>query len=179
MMLPFILVLAALISLLVLFYVARGQSRSVRNVEDLVAQIRPVDMDAFRNLTDPDEEQFLRVCLPRGEFRAVQRERLRAAAEYVGTTAYNSTVLLRLGEAALRSPDSQVAAAGRNLVNTALRLRLYALLCLVKLHVTIVLPEASLSLGGLVDNYQRLRGMAAHLALIQQPRHASQVTAIL
>lgn len=179
MMLPFILVSAALISLLVIFYVARGQSRAVRNVDDLVGQIRAVDMAAFRNLTDPDEERFLRDCLSREEFRVIQRERMRAAVEYVGTTAYNSTVLLRLGEGALRSSDPQVAAAGRKLVDTALRLRLYALLCMAKLHLAIILPDVQLSLGGLVDNYQRLRGMAAQLALIQQPRHASQVSAIL
>jgi hypothetical protein len=179
MILPFILVAIALISLLVIFYVARGQSRAVRSVDDLADQIRPVDMEAFRNLTDPDEERFLRDCLSREEFRVVHRERLRAAVEYVGTTAYNSTVLLRMGEGALRSSDPQVAAAGRNLVDTALRLRLYALLCMAKLHVTIILPNVPLSLGGLVDNYQRLRGMATQLALIQQPRHASQVSAIL
>lgn len=179
MILPTILVAFALISLLVIFYVARGQSRAVRNADDLVAQIRPVDMEAFRNLTDPEEERFLRDCLSQQEFRVIQRERLRAAVEYVGATAYNSTVLLRLGEGALRSSDPQVAAAGRKLMDTALRLRLYALLCLVKLRVTIILPDAPLSLGGLVDNYQRLRGMAAQLALIQQPRHASQVSAVL
>jgi len=175
MILAIILVLAALLSLLLLFYFVRGARGAGQNVEDMVALIRPLDLDAFRNLTAADEEKFLRDNLSRREFRMLQRERLRAAADYIAITAHNATVLLRMGEMAAGSTDPHVATEGRNLVDNAARLRIYSVLYLVKLRAAIMLPEASLSLGPLVDNYQRIKGIAAHLTLVQQPKLASRL----
>jgi len=178
MILPTILVLAGLFSLFLLLYVVRGR-RGGENTSDLVAEIRPLDLEAFGNLTDANEEQFLRNNLSREEFRAVQRARLRAAVDYVVVITHNATVLARWGEAAGRSQDPHIAQEGRKLVDNAARLRLYSLLYLAKLYATIMLPGASLSLGPLVDNYQRLKSIAGHLALLQQPRQASQLSAML
>ena len=179
MMVSLLLISAAVMTLLVLLYVARGQSGAVGKVEDLAGYTRPVDLEAFRNLIDPREEQFLRDSLSPREFRAVQRERLRAASDYISKTAHNAAVLLRLGEAAARNPDPQIALAGQQLIDRALRLRLYAPLCLGQLYVRMTLPRVPVSLGRFVDNYQRLSGMAAQLALLQQPRRASRFTAVL
>jgi len=179
MMLPLILVAVSLTALLLLLFAVRGQGVGVSQLDDLAGRTRPVDLDAFRNLVDPQEEEFLSESLSPGEFRIVQKERLRAAAEYVVSTAHNAAVLLRLGEAAMRSPDPQIAAAGRRLVENAVRLRLYAVLCVAKLRVRIAIPGMPLSVGRLVDSYQRLSGIAAQLALVQQPRYVSRLSAIL
>lgn len=179
MMLPLVFVVASLVALLLLLLAARGQGVGISQLDDLAGRTRPVDLDAFRNLIDPQEEEFLRECLSPGEFRIVQKERLHAAVEYVAKTAHNAAVLLRLGEAAMRSPNPQIASAGRRLVETAVRLRLYALLCVAKLRVRMALPGMPLSVGRLLDNYQRLSGIAAQLALVQQPRFVSRLSAIL
>jgi len=179
MILPIVLVLASVLALMVLLFAARGQAASVGQLDDLAGRTRPVDLEAFRNLIDPDEEQFLRDNLAAGEFRIVQRERLRAAAGYVASTAHNAAVLLRLGESALRSPDPEIASAGRRLVETAVRLRLNAMLCLAKLRVRAALPGVPVSVAGLVDSYQRLSGIASQLALVQRPRYVSRLSAIL
>jgi hypothetical protein len=179
MILPFMLVAASLAGLLLLLRAARGGGVSVNQFDDLAGRTRPVDLDAFRNLVDPQEEEFLRECLSRREFRLVQKERLQAATEYVAKTAYNAAVLLRLGEAAMRNPDPKVAAAGRRLVETSVRLRIYALLCAAKLRVRIALPGVPLSVGRLVDSYQRLSGIATQLAVAQRPRYVSRLSAIL
>ncbi len=179
MILLLLLVSAAVITLLVLLYAVRGQNARVGEVEDLTGHTRPVDLEAFGNLIDPREEQFLRDNLPRREFRAIQRERLLAAAEYIGNTAYNAALLLRWGEAAARNPDARIALAGQQLIDRALRVRLYALLCLAKLYVRLALPNVPASLSGLVENYQHLSGMATQLALMQQPMRASRLSAVL
>jgi hypothetical protein len=179
MMLPLILVGASLVALLLLLLAARGQGTVVNQLDDLAGRTRPVDLEAFRNLIDPQEEEFLRECLSPGEFRIVQKERLLAATEYVVNTAHNAAVLLRLGEAAMRSSEPQIASAGRRLVETAIRLRFYALLCVATLRVRMALPGMPLSVGRLVDNYQRLSGIATQLALVQQPRYVSRLSAIL
>ncbi|SRR6266446_9376284 len=178
MILTFVLVLISLMALL-LMYAIRGRTSTVAELGDLVGRTRPVDIDAFRNLIDPAEEDFLRENLPAGEFRVIQRERLRAAVEYVSCAAHNAAVLLRLGEAARRSRDPKIARAGRQLLDSALRLRLYALLSMIRLYLGIAFPGAHLSAGRLADNYQRLSSLACHLVFMQHPDRASRLPAIL
>jgi hypothetical protein len=179
MILSFTLIVVALVILLLLLYVEGGQNSSVNRMEDLAGRTRPVDLEAFRNLVDAEEEDFLRASLSRREFRAVQRERIRAAVEYIRNTAHNAAFLLRLGEAATRSHDPRIAQAGRQLMDSALRLRAYALLSGARLYVRMVFPEARFSYGQLVDNYQRLSALASQLALMQHPGQAPRLSALL
>ena len=178
MILTFVLVLLSLIALL-LMYAVRGKTSPVGELDDLVGRTRPVDIDAFRNLIDPAEEDFLRENLPANEFRAIQRERLRAALEYVSCAAHNAAILVRLGEAAGVSPDPKIAEAGQQLLDSALRLRLYALLSIIRLYLGIALPGARLSAGKVVDNYQQLSNLAGQLVFMQHPAQASRLPAIL
>ena len=178
MMVAFVLVLISLMALL-LMHAVRGKTLPVAELDDLVGRTRPVDIDAFRNLIDPAEEDFLRESLPPGEFRLIQRERLRAAVEYVSCAAHNAAVLVRLGEAARVSTDPKIAQAGRQLLDSALRLRLYALLSMIRLYLGIAFPGAHLSAGRLADNYQRLSSLAGQLVFMQHPDRASRLPAIL
>jgi len=178
MMVTLALVLIALMAL-VLIYAVRGKTSPVAEWDDLIGHTRPVDIDAFRNLIDPAEEDFLRQNLPPGEFRVIQRERLRAAVEYVSCAAHNAAVLVRLGEAARASSDPKIAQAGRQLLDSALRLRLYALLSMIRLYLGIAFPGAHLSAGTLADNYQHLSTLAGHLVFMQHPNRASGLPAIL
>ena len=173
------LVSVALAILFLLLYLEGGHRASIHRLEDLAGRTRPVDIDAFRNLMDPKEDDFLRDNLPPREFRKIQRERTRSAMDYILNTMHNAAVLLRLGEAAWRSSDPNVALAGRQLVESALRLRAYALLSVAKLGLRLVLPEGRLSNGGLADSYQALRGLASHLALMQYPTQASRLSSLL
>src|SRR5439155_26076680 len=104
MILTFVLVLLSLIALL-LMYAVRGKTSPVGELDDLVGRTRPVDIDAFRNLIDPAEEEFLRENMPPSDFRAVQRERLRASVDYVCCAAHNAAILVGLEVAARVSAD--------------------------------------------------------------------------
>jgi hypothetical protein len=155
----FILVLAALLALWFLIRLAKGQSWAARREPDTCGEIRPVDVEAFRNLIDPAEAQFLRFNLPPPEFRKVQRERLRAAVEYISCAADNAKVVMRMGEAARHSPEPSVAEAGEKLVNTAIQLRAYAFQATLKLYLRMVFPEAQFAPVGLAENYERMTGL--------------------
>ncbi len=174
-----ILVLAALAILLPLLRAVRGQSVAVRQVDDLSPHLRPVDVEAFRNLVDPAEEVYLRRHLPPREFRKIQRERFWAATEYVSAAAHNAAILLRLGEAARRSPDPQIAQAAQQLVDCAVRLRLYAFLVQAKLYVGILLPGSRFSPTGIADTYQQLNGLLIHLGRLQYPSRGARISAAL
>jgi len=164
-----ILVLAGLVALGFLLLVAKTRAGNVFGLPDPAGRIQPVDIDAFRNLIDPSEEEYLRSHLAAAEFRKVHRQRLRAAVEYVACAAQNAGALIRLGEAASRSPEPEVAQAGAKLLDNAVRLRMFALQARAKLYVGILLPGMKISPAGLPESYERLTGMVLLLGRLQHP----------
>lgn len=167
MIITIILVVFALLAMGALIVAARGRSGTVTDVAELQGRLRPVDVLAFRNLVDADEEEFLRSKLPAKVFRMVQRERIGAAVEYVQCVAQNASVLLRLGEAARASADPEIANAGRELVESALKIRIYALSAAMRLRVRRVLPGLRVSPSGVSSSYENLTGLVSRLGRLQ------------
>ncbi|HLK34574.1 MAG TPA: hypothetical protein VKT29_15880 [Terriglobales bacterium] len=177
MVITLVLLLLVAGALLLLARAARGQSVAVvTSLRDLEGQTTAIDVAAFRNLVSPDEEKFLRRHLPGGEFRYLQRQRMRAAVAYIHSALSNAAILLRLGEAAQRSQDQHLAVAGRKLVETAIRLRLYAFFALLKLYVNIAFPDLHLSPVAVVDRYERLTEAMAGFTRLQQPGLVSRIS---
>ncbi len=82
-MMPLI-TLAGIAAIFVLFLILQVWRRySTKGEAPNAGQLIPVDLEAFENLTDPEEEQYLRANLSPAEFRGVQRSRIRAAKMYV------------------------------------------------------------------------------------------------
>jgi hypothetical protein len=173
-----ILVAIALLALLFLIRSARRRALVPGSWEQVRAQLRPVDLEAFRNLVDPDEEQFLRGSLPGPEFRAIQRERCLAALAYISCAAHNASLLARLGEAARRNPDPSLAEAGAKLVDSAVRLRVFAFQARTKLYFTVVLPASTrISPAELTESYERLTRQGFILGRIQSGSTRASVPA--
>ncbi len=162
-----------------LLWVARGQARPVASGEELLLALKPVDLEAFRNLTDPAEEAYLRSRLSRSDFRRVQRLRLQAAADYVGRTAHNAAVLLRLAEAARQSPEPDVARTAQELASAAMELRLNSMLALALLYARCLVPEASLRLSRHLAAYERVRQSTLAFSRLRMPRLVSRIEAAL
>ncbi|HVO64308.1 MAG TPA: hypothetical protein VMT53_25535 [Terriglobales bacterium] len=175
-----ILVVVALCALaFFLFLAVRGRGLAINNITELQGKTQPVDLLAFRNLTSPREEHYLREHLPAREFRSVQRERLLAAMAYLNCVSENAAVLLCLGEAARRSPNPQIAEAGLLLVNNALRVRLYAMSARTGFYVAFLFPGLRLSPAAVSDLYQELAGTASRLGYLQTGLAAHRTAAIL
>ncbi len=168
MTIAFILVLAALFALGFVVSIARGRSIAL-NAANPAEGICSVDLEAFRNLVDRSEEEYLRRRLPARQFRQVQRERLGAAIAYIRGAAHNATVLLRVGEAARRSPDPAVAEAGEKLVQNALRLRLYAVQAVARLSAAMIFPGMSSVSGSLVESYEQMTRQVVRLSVLRYP----------
>ena len=179
MIVPIVLLIVAVAALVWVFLSARGHASAVSQISELQGRTRRVDVAAFRNLVDPDETHFLRQRLTSAEFRKTQRERLRAAVDYITCVSDNAAVLLRLGEAARLSEDPRVAQAGEQLVNTALRVRIYAVLARTKLYAGILVPSMFLSAGRVSESYENLMGMVGRLGRLQNQRQATRLSAIL
>lgn len=165
----FILVLFAFFALAGLTWLIKGHTGSSAVLENPTQHIHSVDVEAFRNLVDPDEEQFLRTYLPPTEFRRIQRERLRAAAEYVSCAAKNAAILVRVADAGRRSSDPSTAEAAEKLVDNAIRLRLYASLAIPRLYLGMILPGTHISPVRIAESYEQMTRLAVLLSCLQYP----------
>src|SRR5687768_15542554 len=110
------ILLLALFVMVLLVRAARGRAQLIANIEKLPDYTQPLDLPAFRNLVSRHDEQYLRENLSYGEYRRVQRLRLRSALEYVRRATNNAAVLVRLGESARRNADPAVASAAQELI---------------------------------------------------------------
>lgn len=172
------IVIAAALALGVILRLAVTQSLQTRKSADRNGAIRPVDIEAFRNLINPAEDEYLRHRLPPSQFRIVRRERLRAMAAYVQLIASNATLLVSVGEAALASGDARLAEAARQLVNDALLLRRNATVALARIYFALAWPNSGFAAIRVADRYEQLSGAAMLLGRLQNPSTPVRLSAI-
>ena len=155
------LVGVAFVALGMVVYVAiRSRARRIdlqkADLEKAVQAFRSLDIEAFRNLVDSAEEAFLRDHLPPKKFRQIKRQRAWAALLYACEAGRAATALAMVGQAAQRSSDPKIAASGRQVAESAFRLRLQTIGASLRLLTEILLPDLqSRSLPPLVDQYAR------------------------
>ena len=179
MTLAIILVAAATLGLVFILSITLSRSLQISRSAGLAAQIQPIDVEAFRNLVDPLEDDYLRRRLPAAEFRLVRRERLRAMAAYVSIASTNAAVLVRMGQSALTARDAQTAEAARQLVNSALLLRRNAAFVLFRIYVALAWPNSGLAIVSILRGYEQLNGTAMLLGRLQNPVAPVRIAATL
>jgi hypothetical protein len=167
-----ILVAVAFFALAILVYVAlRNRTRRV-DVEKAVLAFRSLDIEAFRNLVDSEEEAFLRNNLSSKKFREIKRQRAWAAFIYAREAGHAATALAKVGQAAQRSSDPEIAASGAQIAESALRLRLETIGACLRLLTEVVLPGLqSRSLPTLADQYERATETLLRLGRFSSGRH--------
>ena len=167
MMIPLVFAIVGLLALALMLYFAKSHRHNGGDLDQLASQLKPIDVNAFRNLIDEREEEFLRRNLPSAEFRSIQRERKLAAVEYIWCAAQNAAILIHLGEAAKQDPDPAVSAAAEKLLENALRLRLYAFQVVPRLYLGLLFPGASLAPYFVADSYDAINRQAVMLGCLQ------------
>jgi hypothetical protein len=177
MTLAIILVVAAALALVLILRVTLSRSLQISADVSLADQIQPIDIEAFRNLVDPEENSFLRRRLSARAFRAVQRERLYAMAAYVRTVGRNADILIRISQSALNSSDTRAVEAARQLADQALLLRRNVIFALARIYVALAWPTSGLAAAPLVDSYERMSGSAMLLGRLQNPTAPVRISA--
>lgn len=179
MTLAIVLVVAAAVSLVFIFGIAISRGLQVSEGNGLAGRIQPIDVEAFRNLIDPAEDDYLRRRLTASEFRLVRRQRLRAMAAYVQTAGRNAAVLVRLGQVGMTSTDAQTAEAARRLVDNALLLRRNAAIALLRIYVALAWPNSGLAAAHILHGYEQLNGSAMLLGRLTNPAVPVRISASL
>jgi hypothetical protein len=163
-----LVVLLALALLLFTIRTARGRNRQA--LDNPVNHLRPMDVEAFRNLLDPAEEEFLRSRLLPAEFRKIQRERLGAAGEYILGAARNARIMLLIAESARQSGDLATAESAQRLIDEATQLRLYAFRMMPRLYLAMLFPSRRISPIRVAESYEQMTQRVVSLGL-QYPTH--------
>jgi hypothetical protein len=169
MTLAIILVIAATLALVFILGVTLSRSLQISSATGLASQIQPIDVEAFRNLVDPAEDDYLRQRLPASEFRMVRRERLRAMAAYTQAASRNAAILVRMGQAALTTGNAPTAEAARRLVDNALLLRRNAAFALLRIYIALAWPNSGLAATPVLRGYEQLDVAAMLLGRLQNP----------
>ncbi len=176
----YVLIFALALSVLVLvFRLVRGENVHIASYTELESRTRPVDLEAFRNLMSEEDATYLRSRLSSRQFRRIQRLRILAAADYVRRAAHNAGVVIRLGEVARRSANLEVARTAQELVNSAIRLRLYAFVIQCKLYLDLIAPGAKDSTTRFISAYQTLIAVVGNLGRLQGPAGAGRIATAL
>ncbi len=167
--LAILIVVLSVIALLALVLLAWGQWYGRTEPIRETYQLQPIDVEAFRNLLDEGEEEFLRQNLRPAEFREVQRQRALAAVDYVRGAAQNARILIGVAEAARQSSDPAVVSAAEKLSENAVQLRVYAIRAIPRLYLRVLMPGISDAARQLVDNYDTLSRQAVVLGCLNAP----------
>lgn len=125
------------------------------DVRGLSTRLKPVSIDAMRNLLDQEQDRYLASRLTPVQMRHIRRERAIVLIEYVWRIAQNAALALQASESLSRSRSREMAEKGVQIANTALRIRLLALYSLWFLTLSVVWPRAPLSIN-IVDGYSML-----------------------
>jgi hypothetical protein len=135
----------------------------------------PVDLTAFLNLIDSQDQDFLARTLDRRRFRRLQRQRRRASLQYVRAAAHNAALLLRFAEAARLSPDAELAKSAAELASIAISVRLACLILMLKLLIPLPGTTLRIRAAGLASRYERASYTLGRVVRLQQPRLATRV----
>jgi hypothetical protein len=177
MTLAIILIVAAALALVVIFRISFSRALQVSGDASVSGRIESLDVDAFRNLIDPREREYLRRRLPAAEFREVQRQRLRAMAAYVQVAGRNAAVLVNMAQGALTASEPQTVEAARQLIDNALLLRRNATLALFRIYVAMAWPDWDLAAAPILNGYIQLNGAAMLLGRLQNPAAPLRISA--
>lgn len=172
------LIVVAVFALLIILRVAVFSGIQVSRNGRPIRQIQPLDVEAFRNLVDAAEEDYLRRRLTSAEFRRVQRTRLRALAAYIQVASRNAEVLIAAGQSALNSADRKTVAAATEMVDNALLLRRNATFALIRIYLALAWPSTGFAAEPVVKGYQQLNGSAMLLGRLQNPAAPIRISAM-
>lgn len=178
MILAILIVVGAVLTLALVVGLAVSRAMQPAASANPEAQLEPIDVQAFRNLVDPGEDEYLRRHLSPRQFRVTQRSRLRARAAYVRVAGKNAIVLVGMGQAALSTGDARVQEAALRLVNDALLLRRNAAFALLRIHADMVWPNHSGAIAGMVERYEHLSDTAMLLGRLRNPAEPLRMTGV-
>jgi len=169
MMTTTLIIFAGFLCLALMYYVVQGRIGPFATAQQIEHHFIAIDLLAFQNLTDPDDQRFLRELLPADKYRKIQRERISSCLRYVRCCARNAAVLIRVGETAREDHNPEIRATAERIVSEALRMRIYAVALVPKICIWWVFPGSEFSLAAMCGKYSQLTTALAAFNNLKEP----------
>src|SRR5258708_40316886 len=113
MTLAIFIVIAAAIALAIILQIAVSRSLETSRTAGFGARIQPIDVQAFRNLVDPAEDDYLRLRMPPPQIRHVRLPQLIGKAFHVKSAGINADALVPVCYVAVAKSDGRPSVAAR------------------------------------------------------------------
>jgi len=146
----------ASLALVLAYALLRRAHTGLRDGHDWEQRKHAIDVEIFRVLLDPKEENQLRRFLPPHQFANFQRKRIHLALRMLRLVDDNAGMAMELGRLAKMKGDLALAAKIDEMIATAFQLRLNLLLARLYLYLKLVFPSWSVSLPAFEVRYQHL-----------------------
>ncbi len=172
-------VLACIVAALLIYFAVKRNVSAI-GIESPQKLMNSLDIEAFRNLVDPEEEAFLQASLPADRFKSVHRERAWAAFAYARTLSQIALEFSRFGNAVSQSSDPGTADLGKELANAAVHLRISALAVSGRLLMAAAFPALPHKIPrSLLEQYGRSASLVSRCGMREKSRRhaASRVSA--
>jgi hypothetical protein len=137
-----------------------GKNHLLINCDDIEKSLQPINLDLLQNLLDPEQENYIRMRLSSSQFFRYKLKQFRTANEYLSRASHNAAIFVALGRQASSSSDPATSVRGKALFETAVRLRVLALLARINLTMKLVFPQ--FSIGDFIETYDRTRARVSH-----------------
>lgn len=144
------------VALVLAWSLLRSGHSDIRSLENWEAQRHEIDIPIFQLLLDRDEERYLRSSLPRNQFFAFQRMRIRLALRMLRLVEENASMSMSLGQLAKIKRDPVLTQAANEVVATAIQLRLNLLLVKPCLSLKWLFPSGVISVPVFEERYRHL-----------------------
>lgn len=169
MMTTTLIIFAGFLCLALMYYVVQGRIGPFETAEQVERHFVAIDLLAFQNLIDPDDQRFLRELLPSKKYRKIQRERISSCLRYVRCCGRNAAVLIRVGETASEDQNPEIQATAERIISEAIRMRIYAVVLVPKICIWWVFPDSEFSLAAMCRKYSQMTTALAALNNLKEP----------
>lgn len=164
-------VVVAVVLAAVFTYLAVGRRVGTLSIDNARSLMSSLDIEAFRNLVDSEEDAFLQSCLPADQFNTIKRERAWAALAYARSLSHIALEFSRFGHALRHSPDPSLAELGREVATGAVHLRILALQAAARLFISAAFPRLpQRSLRSLFEQYGHSASLLARYRMLERAR---------
>lgn len=151
----------------------------IRSWHQALGELQPINTAAFRLLTDPAEEAFMRRHVAGNVLKRLLLKRQKLTIAYLSAIGTNAALLLQVAEECERSSDADVRAAAAKLTRTAGALRIQVLVLSLQLRTRVILGDPSDRLAAARTAYESLGEAFSLLIKLQDPAAASRARAAL
>jgi hypothetical protein len=134
------------------------------DLDQIAARVRTFNIESFRNLMDPGEQEYLREHLSFLEFRRVHFLRMTAGAEYLWAAARNARFIIQLAEEAKQNATPAVLETAERLQRNASLVCLHAFRVVPRLLLSALVPDITRHVEFIAEDY---KGVVREMSMLR------------